>query len=178
MENDVFHKLVLLKEKQKKDSLEKDISKMLNLVEQISATEGKVKENYIFLKLVASSLKCFISDEIRKTRVKRELKQVLNCEDDDIVYDENDISNNNKATVIAGSINYSASLNKKYLENKRIIWGDLDIRALEDISCLRNVELIGGDLLVCDDVELPNLKYVLGNIKRLKIKVSRLNSYN
>ena len=67
---------------------------------------------------------------------------------------------------MAGDIRYSASLSKKYLENKKIIWGNLDIRALDDTSCLQNLELVGGDLLVGDSCNLPNLKCVFGNINK------------
>ena len=54
MENSVFQRLSLLKERQKKYSLEYDTSKVIDLMEVLSKSEGKIKEKYIFLKVMAS----------------------------------------------------------------------------------------------------------------------------
>lgn len=168
MEKEVFQMLSLLKEKQPKEALELKLEKLEKLIGEFYDKESTIKGKYIFIKIALTSLNYILTEEKEKNKAKKALQDILGCHKEDIVYDENDIKKNADATVIAGSVRYSATFPTSYLRNKKIVWGNLDIRALEDTSCLQNLELVGGDLLVRDSYNLPNLKYVLGNVKKIQ----------
>lgn len=174
MQAEVYEKLYSFKTNQKNGSINSKVEKMEELSEKLNNEENSIKIKYYLIKAIISSINFLVVEEMEKKRLKKSLARILNCNEKDIVYDENELRLNKGAKYIAGSIRYNASIDKESLINKKVILGDLDIRSLRDTSCLKNLELVGGDLFMGEDAYLPNLRFVFGKqvIETMKNKIA------
>ena len=162
MKNEVYEKLYLWKKNKKNNRINLKLQDIGELTEKINSEECSIKEKYYLIRILASSISFLVIEEFEKNRLKKSLANILECGEKDIAYDENELIQNEEAKYVLSDIRYTAAIDKKYLSNKKIFLGNLDIRALRDTKCLENLELVGGDLLMGDDAYLPNLKYVFG----------------
>lgn len=174
MQAEVYEKLYSFKTNPKNDCINSKVEKMEELSEKLNNEENSIKIKYYLIKVIISSINFLVVEEMEKKRLKKSLARILNCNEKDIVYDENELRLNKGAKYIAGSIRYKASIDKESLINKKVILGDLDIRSLRDTSCLKNLELVGGDLFMGEDAYLPNLRFVFGKqvIETMKNKIA------
>lgn len=111
---------------------------------------AKVGETLNGVKAFGYGVTAAIADSLETRNRRNALMQATGLEKDAIAMDINELQalrNQGKAVkVYGGDIRYSAQIKKEWLASIETIFGNADLQALDDFSCLASLKAIYGDL--------------------------------
>lgn len=93
------------------------------------------------------------------------LRNILKCEQERLVIGTEELLEKKSNTEFLGdNFEYSVATPGEYLNNIKLIFGNADLRALKDVSCLKNLVYVMGDLYLASLQGIEKLEYVGGKI--------------
>ncbi|MBS6196028.1 MAG: hypothetical protein KH828_10670 [Clostridiales bacterium] len=96
---------------------------------------------------------------------KKRLMSILKCSEKVLAVDIGELLKKKSNTVYIGDdYTYHAVTDVKYLKNVRLIFGNADLRALEEMRFVKKLRVVMGDLFLSSAEGLEKLRYVGGTI--------------
>ena len=96
---------------------------------------------------------------------KKRLISILKCDEKILAIDINELLEKKSNTVYIGDdFTYNAVTDVTYLKNVKLVFGNADFRALDNMRCLKNLRFVMGELFLSSIEGLEKLKYVGGTI--------------
>lgn len=109
---------------------------------------------------------------------KIRLRNILKCDQMSLAVDINELLNKKANTEFLGdNLEYDADTLDDYLRNIKVVFGNVDLRALKDSSCLNNLVYVMGDLHLGSLQGLEKLEYVGGKIYFQKSEFEELTEF-
>ncbi len=165
---------------------EKLVSKFLrvteraNLLPESDSPIAKVRDAFYTARLFGYGMAAFAANELEMKKRKKEIMKATELSADEVAIDINELqslrSTRKNVKVYGDSIRYSAQIRKEWLASIETIFGDADLQALDDFSCLASLKAIYGDLNLaqCKDTEVDlsglQVQMVYGDIHAERAK--------
>lgn len=146
-----------------------DISKttyFFDRIETKNAIQEKTKDILLCAAQAYQVGKYATVGSLNVLRSKLLFSKALHCSPREVITNENELLTKGNAEYYIGDLCYKGNMLPEKLASLSIVWGDLDISALQDTSCLSKLEVIGGNakFQYKRNLSLPSLKYVLGDL--------------
>ena len=135
---------------------------------------AKVGETVNGVKAFGYGVTAAIADSLETRNRRNALMQATGLDKDAIAMDINELqalrSQGKAVKVYGGDIRYSAQIKKEWLASIETIFGNADLQALDDFSCLASLKAIYGDLNLAQvkdskvDLSGLHLQMVYGDI--------------
>jgi hypothetical protein len=123
-------------------------------------------------KFLVYGISAITAESLEAKNRKNKLTEILKCEKQEISIDINELIRNKEQTIYYGdTFTYSAATDKKWLKNIKMIWGDAELQALDNMECFANLESVWGDVYFsrCTDLTGLGLRIVYGDIHGEKL---------
>lgn len=142
------------------------------LVDKVSSglmhSENDLRSVLLSVKLILFGLSAIAVDVTETSRKRKKLCAILRCSPEEIAMDVNELAQKREhIKYYGGDFTYSAAVAKGWMKNIRLIFGDAHLEALDETSCLGNLESVWGNVYFskCTDFTgLKQLAFVNGNI--------------
>ncbi len=119
----------------------------------------KVRDAFYTAKLFTYGMTALAANGVEMNSRKKAIMKATSLDSESVAMDINELERLRNARknvrVFGDSIRYSAQIKKEWLASIETIFGDADLQALDDFSCLSSLKAIYGDLnlVQCKDVE-------------------------
>ena len=110
-----------------------------------------------------------------KRRRKNMISKITHCDENLIVWDENELKDNSMAQYVTGTLQYSITTPQESLEHIKLVWDDFNVAALKEPQKLSSLCFVGGNFISFEDTLPPSLAYVVGDIHIEKANLSAIS---
>lgn len=110
-------------------------------------------------KLVTFGLSAIAVDQVETTRKRKRLCAILHCPLEEIAMDINELAQRRgRVKYYGGDFTYSAGTPKEWLKNIQMIFGDAHLEALDEMTCLGNLNSVCGGVYLSRCIDLDRLE--------------------
>ena len=135
----------------KRQGNKRRLSESLALKASCDFNNEKNWKNSIVLDLLRAnrmfvySILAMLSELVENYARKRRLCKLLNLQSDEVAVDINDLlKHKEKIRCYGDNFTYNAAMDKSYLKNIEVIFGDANLEALDDIKCFGKLKKVSG----------------------------------